>query len=171
MEYNYLWRPFLHRSETLNSCYTHPKVPWYIHCDITMETQAPGPLHSKGKIRVFLLLLLFIQCLWANMEITQHKHKEVCETREQQIRHFSFKVEIWQQVCFYGDFITTITMCSFCSRSTLQNFNPVDLCPHCDVKSPLICINQNLEYLGNKECYYNKRTFLITWKLFLISNC
>ena len=89
------------------------------------------------------LLLLFIQCLWANMEITQHKHKEVCETLEQQIRHFSFKVEIWQQVCFYGDIITTITMCSFCSRSTLQNFNPVDLCSHCDVKSPLICINQN----------------------------
>ena len=30
------------------------------------------------------------------------------------------------------------------------------LCPQRDVTSRLICINQNLEYLGNKEWYYNK---------------
>ena len=60
-------------------------------------------------------------------------------------------------------------MCSFCNTSTLQNFNaalqnfnPVDLlfyillfhiilCPHCDITSPLICINQNLEYLTTKN--------------------
>ena len=45
------------------------------------------------------------------------------------------------------------------TKSTLQSFNPVDkafaqifhillfyiiLCPHCDVTSQLICINQNL---------------------------
>ena len=34
--------------------YTHHKVPWYVHCD--MATQwAPGPLHSKGKMKFFLL--------------------------------------------------------------------------------------------------------------------
>ena len=62
-------------------------------------------------------------------------------------------------------------MCSSYSTSTLQNFNPVDLvfaqifhillfyttlCPHCDVTSNLICINQNLEQLGNQECYHSK---------------
>ena len=54
------------------------------HCDVSMATQwAPGPLHPKGKIRVSLsskcyLLLMFIQWVWANMDITQHKHKKVC---------------------------------------------------------------------------------------------
>ena len=38
---------------------------------------------QKNKIRVFLpnkgyLLLMFIQWVWANMDITHHKHKEVC---------------------------------------------------------------------------------------------
>ena len=62
-------------------------------------------------------------------------------------------------LCCYSDTITAITMCSSCSTSTLQNFNPVDLawaqifhimlfyiilCPHRDVTSHLICINQNL---------------------------
>ena len=54
-----------------------------------------------------------------------------------------------------------------------MHFNPLDLvsaqvfhillfyimlCPHCDVTSHLICINQNLELLGNQECYCNKIT-------------
>ena len=90
----YLWRPFLYRTETLYSCCTDHKVSWYLHCDISMATQwAPGPLHSKDKIGVFsfkkcYLLLLLIQWVWANMEITQHKHKKVRLTLEQQIRHF-----------------------------------------------------------------------------------
>ena len=47
---------FLYRTETWYSCYTHHKVTWYVHYDISMATQwAPGPLISKGKIRVFLL--------------------------------------------------------------------------------------------------------------------
>ena len=38
------------------SCYTHHEVPWYVHCHISMATQwAPGPLHSKGIVRGFLL--------------------------------------------------------------------------------------------------------------------
>ena len=66
-------------------------------------------------------------------------------------------------VCCYGDIMTTITMCSSYSTSTLLIFNPVDLvfahiflvllfyiilCPHCDIISHRICINQNLEQLG-----------------------
>ena len=62
-------------------------------------------------------------------------------------------------------------MCSSCSTSTLQSFNPVDLvlaqifhillfyitlCPQNDVTSHLICIKQNIELLGNQECYQNK---------------
>lgn len=43
----YLSQLFLHKTETLYSCYTHHKV----HCNISMATQwAPGPLHLKGKI-------------------------------------------------------------------------------------------------------------------------
>ena len=54
------------------------------HCDVSIATQwAPGSLHPKGKIRVSLpnkdyLLLMFIPWVWANMDITQQKHKEVC---------------------------------------------------------------------------------------------
>ena len=32
----------------------------------------------------------------------------------------------------------------------------ITLCPQNDVTSHLICINQNLESLGNQVCYYNK---------------
>ena len=35
----YLSRLFLYRTETLYSCYTHHKVPWDVHCDISMATQ------------------------------------------------------------------------------------------------------------------------------------
>ena len=52
----YLSRLFLYRTETQYSCYTLHKVSWNVHCDISMVTEwAPGPLHSKWKIRVFLL--------------------------------------------------------------------------------------------------------------------
>ena len=51
-----LRRFFLYRTETLHSCYNHHKVLRYVHCDISMAIkQAPGPLHSKDKIRVFRL--------------------------------------------------------------------------------------------------------------------
>ena len=88
----YLRRVFQYRSETLYNCYTHRKVPQYVHRDISMLTQwAPGPLLSKGKTRVFFLqevlylLLMFIQWVWANMGITPHKQKKVHKTYEQQI--------------------------------------------------------------------------------------
>ena len=43
-------------AETLCSSYTHHKVLWYVHCDISMARQrAPGPLYSKVKVRVVLL--------------------------------------------------------------------------------------------------------------------
>ena len=51
--------------------------------DNSMATQwTPSSLHSKDKIKVFsfkkcYLHLLLIQWAWANMDITQHKHKKV----------------------------------------------------------------------------------------------
>ena len=57
----------MYRTETLYSYYTRHKVPLYVYCDISLATQwAPAPLHSKGKVTVFLLrelllLFLFIQ--------------------------------------------------------------------------------------------------------------
>ena len=32
----YLSRLFLHKTETLYGCYTHHKVPWYVHCNISI---------------------------------------------------------------------------------------------------------------------------------------
>lgn len=159
----YLWRLFLHRTETLCSCYGYYKVPWYVHCDISMATQwFPGPLHSKGKIRVFLLQEVLFARVVHSVGVSRYGH-HAAQVQESpldsgaEIRHFSF----WEgrsllRVCCYGDIITTITMCSSCSTSTLQNFNPVDsvftqifhillfystLCPHRDVTSHVICIN------------------------------
>ena len=65
-------------------------------------------------------------------------------------------------------------MCRCCSTSTLPNFNPVDLvfaqilhilfyttlCSCFDVASYLVCIIQNLEELGNQECYHKINAFL-----------
>ena len=66
----------------------------------------------------------------------------------------------WRSGNKYVAMVTTITMCSSCNTSTLQNFNPVDLvlaqifhillfyitlCPQCDITSHLNCINQYLE--------------------------
>ena len=51
----YLSQRFLFRSKNWNlvQLFTCYKFPWYV---ISVATQwAPGPLHSKGKIRVFLL--------------------------------------------------------------------------------------------------------------------
>jgi len=64
-------KTFSLRTETLCHCYTLLKVPWYVPYDISIARQwAPGPLHSKGKIWVFLLQeVLFIQWEWANMDI------------------------------------------------------------------------------------------------------
>ena len=85
---------FLYRTETLYSGYTHHKVQWYVHCDISMATQCvPGSIQMvKSEVLSFTkgyLLLLFIQWVWANIDITQNKHKKV--SLVQQIRHFSFQ--------------------------------------------------------------------------------
>ena len=78
----YLSRLFLYRTETQYSCYTPHKVSWNVLCDISMATEwAPGSIQSgKSEFPSFkkcYLLLLFIQWVWANMDITKHKHKKV----------------------------------------------------------------------------------------------
>ena len=84
----YLSQLFLYKTETY-SYYTRHKVPWYVLCDISMPTQwTPGPLHSKGKISIFLLQdVLFALVVHSDgvseskMDITNHKHKRVCLTK------------------------------------------------------------------------------------------
>ena len=50
----YLWRLFLHGTGTLYSCYSCPKVPWYVHNDISIVTQwVPGPPSFKRKNQSF----------------------------------------------------------------------------------------------------------------------
>ena len=71
----YLSQLFLHRTETQYSCYTHHKVPLYVHCDISMATQwAPGPLHSKGKIRVFLLQEVLFALVVHSVGVSEYGH-------------------------------------------------------------------------------------------------
>ena len=71
----YLWRIFIYRTETLYSYYTHHKVPWYVHCDISMATQwAPGPFHSKGKIRVFLLQEVLFALFVHSVGVSEYGH-------------------------------------------------------------------------------------------------
>ena len=71
----YLSQLFLHRTETLYSCYTHHKVLGYVHCDISMATQwAPGLLHSKGKIGVFLLQEVLFALVVHSVRVSKYGH-------------------------------------------------------------------------------------------------
>ena len=73
----YLSQLFLHRTETLYSCYTHHKVLGYVHCDISMATQwAPGLLHSKGKIRVFLLQEVLFALVVHSVGVSKYGHNK-----------------------------------------------------------------------------------------------
>ena len=72
---DYLSRLFLYRTETQYSCYAPHKVPWYVHCEISMATQwAPGPLHSKGKIKVFLLQEVLFDLVVHSVGVSEHGH-------------------------------------------------------------------------------------------------
>ena len=73
---NYLSRLFLYRTETQYSCYTYHNVPFiYVHCDISMVLQwVPGPLHSKGKIRVFLLQEVLFACVVHSVGVSKYGH-------------------------------------------------------------------------------------------------
>jgi len=96
--FEYLSRLFLYRTKTLYNCYTHHKVQWYVHGNISMQHNGlPAALSIQkvkksefSSIKKCSLLVLFIKWVWANMDITQHKHKKVLLTLEKQIRHFSF---------------------------------------------------------------------------------
>ena len=68
-----------------------------------MATQwAPGPLHSKGKIRVFLLQEVLFAIVVGSVGVSEYRHytaqaqESLFKTLEQQIRQFHFrKVEVW----------------------------------------------------------------------------
>ena len=71
----YLSQLFLYRTETYYSCYTHHKVTQYVHCGISMATQwAPGPLYSKGKIRVFLLQEVLFVIVVRSVGVSEYGH-------------------------------------------------------------------------------------------------
>ena len=100
--------------------------------------------------------------------LTQHKHKKVCQTLVQQTRHFAFgegrglviSMLLWcHHNCYHN--------VQFSQNNDPAKFQPcrqifhilqfyIILCPSSDVTSHLISKNQNLEQLGNQECYYNK---------------
>ena len=111
----YLWRCFLCRTETLyNYCCTYHKVPWYVHCGISMATQwDPGPLHSKGKIRVFLLQEVLFPLDVHSIGLSEYGHY-TAQTQDsgatKVIRHFSFwegrglvtSVLLWWHNCYHN---------------------------------------------------------------------
>ena len=67
-----------------------------VHCDISMATQwTPGPLHSKGKIRVSLLQEVLFACVVHSVRVSKYGHytgqaQECLLDYEAKIRHFSF---------------------------------------------------------------------------------
>ena len=93
--------------------------------------QALSTQRGKSELSFFkksYLLLLFIQCVWVNMDIRcSTSTRKSVELWSHKCSSFHFrKVEVWLRACCCGDIITTITMCSSYSTSTLQNFNTVD---------------------------------------------
>ena len=73
-----LWSLFLYRTETLctfYTCYTHYKVPWYVHCNVSMATQwAPHSLHSKGKITVSILQEVLFALVVPSLSVSEYGH-------------------------------------------------------------------------------------------------
>ena len=71
---DYPSRRFLYRAENWYSCYTHHRVPWYGHCNISMATQwasRSSQFKVKSEFSTFktcYLLVLFVQWvrMWAN---------------------------------------------------------------------------------------------------------
>ena len=72
-----IWTRFPY-TKTLYGGDTNHKVPWYVHCDISLAIKwVPGPLYSKDKIRVFWLRLIeisdflvwFLFLLWMQFAI------------------------------------------------------------------------------------------------------
>ena len=46
-----------------------------VHCDISMAKQwTPGPLHSKGKIRVSLLQEMLFACVVHSVRVSKYGH-------------------------------------------------------------------------------------------------
>ena len=46
-----------------------------MHCDISMATQwAPGPLHSKSKLRVFLLQVVLFDLVVHSVGLSEYGH-------------------------------------------------------------------------------------------------
>ena len=71
----YLSRLFLYRTETQYSCYTPHKVSRNVLCDISMATEwAPGSLHSKWKIRVFLLQEVLFALVVHSVGVSEYGH-------------------------------------------------------------------------------------------------
>ena len=65
----------------------------YVHSDVSMAKQKDlGPLHSKGKIRVFLLQEVFALVVHA-VGVSEYKNytAQAQERLEEQISHFSFE--------------------------------------------------------------------------------
>ena len=150
---------------------------------------APGPLHSKRKIRVFLLQeVLFVVvihsvCVSAYWHYTAQAQESLLNSgAKRQGSCYFRKLEVWYTVCCYGDIITSIKMRCSCITSILKKFKPVylvfaqifhillvstTLCHQCDFTSHLNP-NQLLAFaetdapIGNDRTRNSKK-----WKPFL----
>ena len=135
--------------------------------------QALSTQRGKSELSFFkksYLLLLFIQCVWMNMDITcSTSIRKSVELWSHKYSSFHFrKVEVWLRACCCGDIITTITTCSSYSPSTLQNFNNVDLCPQIFcillfhiIVCTLFCFNK---WKGRRHIKWISSCTPITWQ-------
>ena len=96
---------------------------------------------------------------------------------KQQTRHFSFWKGLVSFCVIYtlrsGNghvvMVTVLSVHQPCKISTLWTLHRYAIfcdftsfsCQSCDVTSPLICMKQNLEHLGNQECCYHKTNTIL----------
>ena len=128
-------------------------------------------LHSQTE---FLILVL------CNVHIRLHpldKHQEqIALLGEGNSDFILWMVRAWSPLCCHGNVVVdhNMKLCDEYNNSTkFQVYTEkglrdipfflfyIILRPSCDVTSLLLCINQNLEQLGNQECYYNKRNAIL----------
>jgi len=117
----------------------------------------PSPF--KEEIRVFLHQEVLLDLVVHSVGVSEYGHY-TAQAEESVLNSGALNKAFFILVCCYGDIIITITMCSSCSTSIMQDFNPVNLvlaqifhislfyitlCPQNDVTRHLICINRNLE--------------------------
>ena len=136
------------------------------HCDsgyeVTIETYLLPDFYLEWKMPYLLLPSLtdFFVLMLCNLHIRSQALNEQQEQEENS--DFTFWMERAWSLCFHGNVTMDISWNFGMSVTTVQSFTSMKkrsseiiifhflwfyiiLCPHCDIRSHLICINQYLQ--------------------------